>query len=315
MKSRKFRRLIWCLVFLVVLLVGITGIASYYLYDYAFEPQPRLNSMKSLKAKKRQRLASDQRWLGQQLQENWYQQAANQNLQLHAIYLPASHKSQKTIIVAHGYRENHLYMASYIRMFHQLGYNVLAPDDRGSVGSEGQYISFGWEDRLDYVKWIKLLLKRKGRQQQIGLFGVSMGGATVMMTSGQKLPSQVKAIVEDCGYSSIQAELSYELKQQFNLPSQPLITTAALVAKHQTGFDFRHASALDQLKHNHLPTFFIHGAKDTFVPTKMVYQNYHASAGPKKIWVVPHASHAMSYYEYPNLYRHKVGTFFAKYLK
>ena len=30
-----------------------------------------------------------------------------------------------------------------------------------------------------------------------------MGGATVMMVSGGELPTNVKAIVEDCGYTSV----------------------------------------------------------------------------------------------------------------
>ena len=54
--------------------------------------------------------------------------------------------SNETIVIAHGYRENSLLMASYIRMFHDLGYNVLAPDDRGAGRSEGHYITFGWQD-------------------------------------------------------------------------------------------------------------------------------------------------------------------------
>ena len=83
-------------------------------------------------------------------------------------------------MIAHGYRENSLRMASYIRMFHDLGYNVLAPDDRGAGRSEGHYITFGWQDRLDYQNWLKQLIAKKGQDSKIGLFGVSMGGATVM---------------------------------------------------------------------------------------------------------------------------------------
>ena len=32
--------------------------------------------------------------------------------------------------------------------------------------------------------------------------GVSMGAATVMMTAGEPLPPNVRAIVEDCGYTT-----------------------------------------------------------------------------------------------------------------
>ncbi len=69
-------------------------------------------------------------------------------------------------MIAHGYRENSLLMASYIRMFHDLGYNVLAPDDRGAGRSEGHYITFGWQDRLDYQNWLKQLIAKKGQDSK-----------------------------------------------------------------------------------------------------------------------------------------------------
>ena len=183
-----------------------------------------------------------------------------------------------------------MHMARYIRLFHNLGYNVLAPDDRASGRSQGKYITFGWPDRLDYVKWIKQVIAKKGSDSQIGLFGVSMGGATVMMVSGERLPKQVKAIVEDCGYSSIESELSEQLKQQFNLPKEPMITAARIMGTIRVGYDFGKGSSTKQLEKNKLPIFFIHGDSDTFVPTKMVYENYKATSAPKKLWVTKNTS-------------------------
>jgi fermentation-respiration switch protein FrsA (DUF1100 family) len=88
--------------------------------------------------------------------------------------------------------------------------------------SEGDYIGFGWPDRKDYLLWIQKVLDRVGNNAQIALHGVSMGGATVMMVSGESLPQQVKVIVEDSGYTSVYEELSYQMNRIFNLPSFPL---------------------------------------------------------------------------------------------
>ena len=66
-----------------------------------------------------------------------------------------------------------------------IGATMLAPDARGHGKSQGDYIGFGWPDRKDYVQWIEKVLTENGQQEQITLYGVSMGAATVMMTSGK----------------------------------------------------------------------------------------------------------------------------------
>lgn len=148
--------------------------------------------------------------------------------------------------------------------------------------SQGDYIGFGWPDRKDYVQWIEKVLTENGQQEQITLYGVSMGAATVMMTSGEKLPDNVKAIVEDCGYSTVNQELQYQLKELFNLPSFPLVNVTSGITKLRAGYFFGEASAVKQLQKNHLPMLFIHGENDTFVPFSMLDEVYNATQGPKE---------------------------------
>lgn len=60
--------------------------------------------------------------------------------------------------------------------------------------------------------------------------------------------------------------------------------------------------------------FFIHGDKDDFVPTEMVYQLYKAKPQPKVLWIVPETDHAHSYRNYPKEYTEKVKAFVMPYL-
>lgn len=69
------------------------------------------------------------------------------------------------------------------------------------------------------------------------------------------------------------------------------------------------------LARNYRPMLFIHGSKDTFVPTKMVYQNYAATKGPKKLWVVKGAKHAASYEKESHEYPQHVARFLNQYVK
>ncbi|BDZ32203.1 alpha/beta hydrolase [Lactiplantibacillus sp. WILCCON 0030] len=306
----------WILVLVglvTVLIIGITG-GSFYLYHFAFEPTPKV--LTSTSKTSHTTLLKNKAWLKKVNKQTWHETSATDHLKLVADFVPATKKTTRTIVIAHGYMGNKEQMASYIRLWHRQGYNVLAPDDRGNGQSQGNYYGFGWPDRLDYVKWTKQIVRRLGSDSQIGLFGVSMGGATVMMMSGEKLPSQVKAIIEDCGYTSVTDELAYELKQLYHLPKFPLIYTASWVADWKAHFNFLEASSVNQLKKNKLPIFFIHGADDTFVPTKMVYENYRATTvKDKKLWVVPGAKHGEALNKQPDQYEEKVAVFMASHMK
>lgn len=295
---------------LIVVILGVIGYGANYLVSYAFDNPTRTQNELAEKGQSGQ----DQKWLLEQKETSrWQIKAVDTEQKLAAFYYPAQKATKKTIVVAHGYQGSHFTMAGYIRMFHNLGYNVLAPDDRGSGVSSGRYVTFGYPDSRDYVRWVNRVIAKNGQSSQIGLFGVSMGGATVMMMSGLKLPKQVKAIVEDCGYDTVENELAFQLKQQFNFPRYPLIPLSLLVARYRVGYNFYHGNSVAALRKNKLPIFFIHGQNDTFVPTKMVYRNYHAAQGPKKLWITSKTKHAASFKNYPDAYRQKVSRFFANY--
>lgn len=236
---------------------------------------------------------------------------SDDQLQLSAHYLPAQTNSGKTVILAHGYTSKGLDMATHAKFFYEsLGYNILLPDARGHGESEGDYLGFGWHDRLDYLQWINYIIQRNGENEQIVLLGISMGGATVMMVSGEDLPNQVKAIIEDCGYSSVDAQLAYQLKRMYKLPSFPLLQATSTITKLKAGYDFYEASALKQVKKATIPMFFIHGDEDTFVPTDMVYELYeNCSSEVKDLWIVEGAGHGMAYHVAKEDYERKVSEF------
>lgn len=308
--KKKFKILI--IIFLIILIITITSL-TFYMYNFAFVPGnksfvPHTGQDNPVNLKASQ-------WLKSTQKQEWHEKSATDNLKLNAYYIPAQKETPKTIIIAHGYLGKKEDMARYMQMYHELGYNVLAPDDRGAGTSEGNYIGFGWPDRLDYVKWIDKVIEYNGQESQIALFGVSMGGATVMFTAGEKLPSQVKAVIEDCGYSSISSELTYQLKEMFHLPKFPLVYTTQFLVQARAHYNFGEADATKALSRSTLPIFIIHGAEDKFVPTKMAEENFKAAHSPKELWIVPKAQHAQSYIVKPEQYKQRTADFLNKYMK
>ena len=59
----------------------------------------------------------------------------------------------------------------------------------------------------------------------------------------------------------------------------------------------------------------IHGDADDFVPTEMVYENYHATKGPKELYIVKGAGHAKTLAKDKLAYREQIEKFLKKYEK
>ena len=194
-----------------------------------------------------------------------------------------------------------------------MGFNVLAPYLRAHGKSEHKYCSMGWLERLDIVDWINYIVERHPGCKII-LHGCSMGSATVMMTTGEALPSNVVCAVADCGYTSVWDEYSVQIGDTLGLPETPFLQLANLAAKIKIGFDFKEASALKQVRKSKTPTLFIHGDRDDFVPLWMNYPLYKNAACEKERLIVSNAPHAASAIVAPELYWSTVERFIKKYI-
>lgn len=173
----------------------------------------------------------------------------------------------------------------------------------------------GWLDRLDIISWINWIIEQDP-DAQIVLHGVSMGAATVMMTSGETLPENVKVFVEDCGYTSTWEIFANELKLRFNLPEFPLMQTASLIASNKAGYDFKEASSLTAVSKCERPMLFIHGTADDFIPYSMMNELYEAKPGTnKQMLTAKGATHANSLYLLGESYWDTVFDFINKYIK
>lgn len=257
---------------------------------------------------------SNKEWLQQQKQEE-LTIMSHDGLLLNALFLPCQEASNKTVILVHGYNSWNGSMGSFAQYYHEkLRYNVLMPNLRGHSKSEGSYIGFGWHDRKDLLLWIAMVLEKNGNSTQIVLHGVSMGGAAVLMTSGEKLPNNVKCIISDCAYNSIAGILTYQMKRMFKLPAFPIIHFTSLICMLRAGYSFKDASTLKQVQKSDVPTLFIHGSADRFVPTDMVYELYEEAACPKQILVIEDAAHGTSFWKNPETYKTTIESFLSKYM-
>ena len=156
-------------------------------------------------------------------------QFSEDGLKLHATWFPAE-DSKRVVICFHGYTSQG--MSDYIGLsdyYMKRNFSMLLVDERAHGDSEGEYIGFGCLDRMDAQGWIEWVIEKCGEDVSILLHGTSMGGATVLMTSGLKLPVQVKGIVSDCGFTSAKEVFTHVLHSMYHLPAFPMIQISSLV--------------------------------------------------------------------------------------
>lgn len=199
-------------------------------------------------------------------------------------------------------------MGKLTKFYYDRGFDILLPDARGHGESEGDYIGYGWHDRLDYVDWIHLLIEEYGTENII-LHGNSMGAATVLMTSGEELPEEVKGIIADSSYSTIKDELAHQLQHLYGLPAFPLLEVTSVISKTRAGYMLGEGSATQQVKKNTLPLLIIHGEDDDLVPTDMAHEIYNEAGGEKELWLVPETGHTKAMDNITSEFQRRVGDF------
>lgn len=301
----------------VIIVISLSLIGNYF-YNLALNPTtPKdivFGTPEEAATTSGQVLDSDISWLLNHSNYTDEYITSSDNLKLHSYKIKNETSSDKWVITVHGYTSEGINMSSYAKKYYDNGYNVLIPDLRAHGLSEGDYIGMGWDDRLDIISWINYILNEDPNAEII-LHGVSMGAATVLMTSGEEIPSNVKAIVADCGYTSVWDEFAYQLDDLFSLPEFPILNVSSIVAKIRAGYFLGEASSIDQVKKSKTPILYIHGDQDDFVPYYMMEELYNATSSEKEMLTIKGAEHAKASEVDPETYWTTVNNFINKYIK
>jgi len=294
----------------VLLMLGaLTVGGSFYMLDYALAPAPERSDTARRFAWLYESYPVTQPWVdslrrAEALRDTFATMPSGERH--HAYIIRQQKPTQRTAVVVHGWRDQAIGMFQIARLYELMGYNLVVPDLHAHGLSEGDWIGMGWEERCDVLHWMSLF-----RTDTMVVHGISMGAATTMNVSGEAMPEGIRSVkfVEDCGYTSVWDEFSYELADEFGLPDFPLMYTSSLLCGLKLGWRFGQASPLRQVSKCRYPMLFIHGDNDHFVPSGMVHPLYEAKQGEKQLWVTEGTAHAQSYKDYPEDYARRLRDF------
>lgn len=188
------------------------------------------------------------------------------NLQTHdhitidAWYIPAKIKTNKAIILLHGYPAEKGDILLGTLFLHEK-YNLLYIDFRSFGKSAGQYSTIGKSETLDLLSAVDYLHTKK-QMKHIGVWGFSMGGAVAIMGAAQS--HRIQAIVVESPY----ARLDWTAEEYFRIPllRYPLSKLIAWWSHLLLGIDIHQLSPATSIQHLSIPVFLIYSRADTVVP-------------------------------------------------
>lgn len=249
-------------------------------------------------------IAYSAKWMQEHHPQDIYV-TSKDGLKLHGYWIPAENP-RGTILLAHGYRSTMLVdFGMVLDMYYKEGMNLLLPEQRCHGKSEGKYITFGVKEAEDMRCWIAY------HNQQLSpcsvvVSGLSMGASTVMYMLDGSLPSNVKAAICDCGFTSPAEIIGKIFRETVHLPAGIFIWVADLFARVFAGFSFYEKDSRKTLAKNTLPILLAHGTADDFVPCKMSVEAFDACKSEKYLILAANAEHGYSYMKAKEEYYNRI---------
>ena len=191
----------------------------------------------------------------------------------------------------------------------EMGHNLLLIDQRAHHASEGKAITFGIQERWDALSWVEYAIDRFGSDVKITLYGISMGGATVLMAAGLSLPEQVKGIIADCPYAKAE-DIILDVGRKLHYPPGLIRPFLHLGAFLFGGFRLNETDAVRSVQNTKVPIVIIHGEADSFVPCEMSRENHEACTARKRLVTIPGAGHGLAFMVEPERYLDELKDFF-----
>lgn len=229
---------------------------------------------------------------------------------LRGWFIKAKSKTQKVIIVCHGYRADKTHALDW-GLFLREKYNLFYFDFRTHGKSQGRVTTFGYHELKDMKAAVDYLKARPDiENDEIGVMGFSMGGITGLLKTSQD--SEIKAIVADSAGANLQSII--KVYHDYHWLKWAVVNMGKFCCKRFLKFSVDEV-ALDQ-KANLIktPVLLIHAKDDPVVPSQNSQLIYDKLMGPKEIWLSESAEHGKTYYLFKKQYEKKVLDFFEEYL-
>ena len=201
---------------------------------------------------------------------------------IHGWWWPAERANAPAILYLHGVRWNLTGQLFRIQQLQALGYSVLAIDYRGFGRSHGDLPSETTVYEDARIAWDRFTLLQPDANKRL-IYGHSLGGAVAIdlaaelgkAAAKEQAPVPARGLVIESTFTSL-ADVATAMANT-SLPVRWLLSQK---------FD-----SIDKIAGINMPLLVVHGLDDRYVPPRFSEQLFNAALEPKRLLLVPGASH------------------------
>lgn len=226
------------------------------------------------------------------------------------IYAPGNtDKTGNTVIMVHGLLGNRISNYPMSEMFLKQGYNVITYDQRSSGGNTAPYTTFGYLESKDLVDYVKYAASYMNEDSLLGVWGQSMGGATVENAMDDaSFITNVSYVVLDCPMGNMEDAIC--MHREF---SKLQLSFASMKFKSEIGFSFENQNVCNQIKDTKIPVLFACSKADKEFGVEQVEKLYNAIDGDaKEMFIVDDSDHSNIYFDHQSEYENAIKEFTKK---
>jgi alpha-beta hydrolase superfamily lysophospholipase len=215
------------------------------------------------------------------------------------------------VVLLHGVRGDRREMIGRARFLNQLGYSVLLIDLPAHGESAAEHITYGLNES-EGVKTALAYLSREFPDEKIGVIGVSLGAASLVLSEPSPAPN---AVVLESMFPTITEAVLDRLRRRVGPLAEPLAPLLLWQLPLRLGIYPEQLRPIARLSSLRSPVLIASGSIDQHTTLDETKRLYDAARRPKELWVVEGAAHVDLHAFDPAAYESKISAFLARYLR
>jgi uncharacterized protein len=224
---------------------------------------------------------------------------------LEAWHVPASN-SRGLVLLFHGYVAAKCTLLDQAKIYHDLGYDTLLVDFRGSGGSSGNETTIGYAEADDVAAAMNYAQHQFAPPKLI-LAGQSMGAAAILRAVALH-SLHPDALVLECPFNRLFTTVQhrFDIMGVPSFPAANLLMFWGSVQQHHWAFD---VNPVDSAREVHCPTLLMNALDDPFVRPAEAKAILNNLAGTKRDVWFEHVGHDAFLPKYPQQWSSAVTSF------